>query len=57
VRRELRIVPEPTPEEREAIERTLPLPETEPAAYRSAWRRSGLPGRAETLPPEDPAEV
>jgi hypothetical protein len=52
----MRIVPEPTPEEREAIERTLPVADTEPPAYRSPWRRSGLPGCGHVLPLDAPAE-
>lgn len=48
---ELEITPEPSPEEREALERALAsLEEAGPADRRSAWGRAGI---EETLSPEE----
>jgi hypothetical protein len=46
---ELHIVPEPTPDERQAIIRTLADEDGAPPAYRSAWRRSGLPSTTDDM--------
>ena len=40
---DLLIVPEPTPDERQAIARALAGAAALPPTYRSAWRRSGAP--------------
>jgi hypothetical protein len=45
------ITPEPTAEEREAVLQVLGdwLEPSEPEAYASAWRRSGLPAEPDEL--------
>ena len=53
---ELHVVPEPTPEERQAIARMLEGADTLPPAYRSAWRRSGTPGSEDDMSPEPGGE-
>jgi hypothetical protein len=57
VAHELRIVPEPTPEERQAITATLADTDALPPAYRSAWRRAGMPVSEDDLTPELGREV
>jgi hypothetical protein len=54
---ELRIVPEPPPDEREAIAKALEAVGAPPPAHGSAWRRSGLPASEDDLRLEpEPAE-